>query len=812
MATEIIEEYDDLKPFHYLLSLSFNDFKTLTHRSGKNYNDKDRKETYKKMINFCNIVIKSKGTITRVYTHSLKTPKGLGGRLFSGGSIQSMPKEIRGLLMKHTTDVDMKNSHPKILAYICKKNNIPCMYLDYYVNNRNLVLSQFSDKDEGKSTILKQLNTDKIIYGKGINELGKEIVSLQKKIIALDEFKEFEETIDAKEWNKNGSYLNKIMCYYENLILTSARKAIKEYNTNIQMRALMFDGFMPQGNYYDDKELLKHITHHVNNEFEGLNMEWDYKEHDNSIKIPDDFKYDENKKPKSEYDNDDAKVIFEKDKLTHFDSDYFNTFKSNYLIQKKYIEHFICKVIRPEPQYIYLEDEESDIGKKSCIFSEGNILTAFRHLITETKTKDDEIKEVRFTNIWLNDPKIKCYNKLDFIPYNGFIPEQNNTKVFNLFTGYNPKILSKYNEEKEDIILKPFFELGVELCGGVQDHFDYLLKYFSHMIQKPNERIPICFIIKGKQGTGKNVFLNAIGKLIGKEHYITSANPKDFFGDYAEGFYHKLLVNMNECEGKDTFDFEGKIKSFITEDTITINPKNVRPSQIRNMARVFIFTNKPNPIPIDVKSSDRRYTVYQTTDKYLNKKYGTIFWKKLIEHFNKEEFIACLYNYLNKQKIDQFDWLGQRPITEAYKEMCKLYVPVEALFLENYLIKYRGCLIKPDSDSDDEETDNESITSKMEIQQNPLTKEIYEEYTKYCKTHGFTSDRTFQPSISRFLNKCNELELPHTIVKSQGYNEFRFTPKEVYDFLVKKKWINRDIDDDEIIIEDVKGEDVEFEI
>lgn len=88
--------------------------------------------------------------------------------------------------------------------------------------------------------------------------------------------------------------------------------------------------------------------------------------------------------------------------------------------------------------------------------------------------------------------------------------------------------------------------------------------------------MPICFIIKGSQGTGKNVFLDCIGNLINSDYYITSSNPKDFFGDYAEGFYRKLLVNINEVELKDTFDFEGKIKSFITEDTITLNAKFLR--------------------------------------------------------------------------------------------------------------------------------------------------------------------------------------------------------------------------------------------
>ena len=52
--------------------------------------------------------------------------------------------------------------------------------------------------------------------------------------------------------------------------------------------------------------------------------------------------------------------------------------------------------------------------------------------------------------------------------------------------------------------------------------------------------------------------------------------PSDFFSDDAEGAFRKLLVNVNEEESKDTFQNEGQFKSFITEDTIVVNPKYVR--------------------------------------------------------------------------------------------------------------------------------------------------------------------------------------------------------------------------------------------
>jgi hypothetical protein len=499
---------------------------------------------------------------------------------------------------------------------------------------------------------------------------------------------------------------------------------------------------------------------------------------------------------------------FDKNKLINFDSHYMNTFKQFYHIQKQYFEKFVCKVMRPAPMYIYVESNNKDLGKQSCIWRESELVDGFKHITTEIET-EQTIKDKRFIDLWINDGMILCYNKMDFIPYNGTEQQQDDKTIYNLFNGYNPVIETKFNESKSDIILKPFFDLGIQLCGGNKDHFDYVLKYFAHTIQKPNERIPICLIFKSKQGVGKNVFLTPISSIIGKDYFITSSNPKDFFGDYAEGFYHKLLVNMNECEGKDTFDFEGKIKSFITEDSITINPKFVRPTTIQNVARLIIFTNKPNPIPIDVKSTDRRYCVFQSTEHFLNKKYGTIFWKNLIEHFNKPEFLACLYKYLNSQNIDDVDWKGDRPITDAYKEMCKLYVPIEALFFENYIDQVKPKFLdddgKPLELTEQENKDWNETTSNT-------NKKVYDDYVKFCKEFGFSNEKTFQPSIQKFNSKCSELKIPHQIIKSIGHNEFRFIAKEVYDLLLKEKYINRYIDDPEIVIEDVKGDNIQFEI
>jgi len=146
--------------------------------------------------------------------------------------------------------------------------------------------------------------------------------------------------------------------------------------------------------------------------------------------------------------------------------------------------------------------------------------------------------------------------------------------VFNLFEGFNPDI---YGEEmNEDTIQKkitPYLDLVKELCGGEEDHAMYFHRFIAQIFQDPNRKVPICVIFKGKQGTGKNMMLDAIGNMLNKTHYITSSKPTDFFGDHAEGFCKKLLVNLNECEGKNTFDFEGKLNRLLQRIPSPLTPR-----------------------------------------------------------------------------------------------------------------------------------------------------------------------------------------------------------------------------------------------
>lgn len=486
-------------------------------------------------------------------------------------------------------------------------------------------------------------------------------------------------------------------------------------------------------------------------------------------------------------------IVFDESKLKIFDTKYFMSFKQ-YSIQKKYFEHFVCMVMRPEPFYIYCETE-TNISKDVCMYSQNKIIETFRHLkFIKKEIKGETIIEVEksFINEWIDDDNKKAFHRADFMPYGEHQKQPEN--IYNLFRGFNPHCKSPYDKNKSKALLQPFKDLWKELCGGNEDHFNYFYKTIAHMIQKPNEKLPIAYIIKGPQGTGKNVGLKAIANLIGRQHYITSSNPKDFFGDYAEGFINKLLVNLNECEGKDTFDFEGKIKSFITEDTIMVNQKYMRPFEILNLALTFITTNKSNPIPIDVKSGDRRYIVFQTTVFYLHAKYGSKFWEKLIKHFERPDFIACLYDDLMSIDISKTNWKGERPITTAYLEMCKLYTPVEVLFFEHYCVNNK---ITPNLLATNVYHDN--IDCMEEGQ------DLYNMFNKFC--NDFKFNRNGERSIKSFYSKIIELEIPVRITTPHNLKTYHFNTHEVLSYFKEKKWIDKTDDDVIVPAQDTTGDE-----
>ena len=93
------------------------------------------------------------------------------------------------------------------------------------------------------------------------------------------------------------------------------------------------------------------------------------------------------------------------------------------------------------------------------------------------------------------------------------------------------------------------------------------------------------------------------------------------------------------------------------------------------------------------------------------------------------------------------------------------------------------------------------------MNQNKTANYIFKSYEKFCKEYKFYKENQ-SPNIRAFNGRLVDLELPMKRVKTGGVIKWVFNAKEIYDFLIMKKWIGNYNDDEDYEEETDKGIDM----
>ena len=173
------------------------------------------------------------GTIKTTY----KQNSGFG-RFHAVGSMsmQSMSREIRHTIASEFyVDIDVKNAHPVILRFMCEERGIPCKYLSRYNKKRDEFLAELStDRDQAKTAVLSMINGGKKAAADienppaWLENFKKELKNIHKKFAKDPAFKKHKEKRvgEGVDYNHEASYMNTLLCDFENKILQTIYKAI----------------------------------------------------------------------------------------------------------------------------------------------------------------------------------------------------------------------------------------------------------------------------------------------------------------------------------------------------------------------------------------------------------------------------------------------------------------------------------------------------------------------------------------------------------------------------------------------------------
>lgn len=441
-------------------NLSYTKFKELT---PKCKNDKERKIYFTRFMTFIKHLGKAKGEITRCYAYTENTPNHIGGRLFCGNSIQGISADIRGFLCHgYTTDIDMKNCHPKLLAYLCRKHNIDHPVLRDYINRRDEIIC---DMDNGKTQFLISTNTEKPIRTthKFLRSYDKEMKFIHKQLIAEPEYASLFQIIPQK-MNWTGSAINRLLCIYENKCLEIIHKVITR--KGIEIFSLMFDGLMVYGNYYDDRNLIIEI----NDALSEYDMVVAYKSHSNLLQL-EDISADEKEADEQITQKEATKIVYE-----------------------SYPHWVYCE----KDLYVFDEDvglwTTDDIIKNKIISKYAPV--GFNSCLNSIKTLREFICIFCINNNWLKQKNKSAIGKLLF--NNGYY--DGDTKKF--YTEFNPEIVF-FSKIHQDYV--PLSNVDIVPLQNLID------KYFYNPLNQETGDYFMDTLSKGLFGFQHKRFVMALG-------------------------------------------------------------------------------------------------------------------------------------------------------------------------------------------------------------------------------------------------------------------------------------------------------------
>ena len=250
------------------------------------------------------------------------------------------------------------------------------------------------------------------------------------------------------------------------------------------------------------------------------------------------------------------------------------------------------------------------------------------------------------------------------------------------------------------------------LCSAEQnsaDLFTWAIRWLAYPIQHPGAKMRTALIFHGPQGTGKNLFFEAIMAIYGEYGRIVGqAEIEDKFNDWAS---RKLFLIADEVVARqELYHVKNKLKSFVTGEWIRINPKNVAAHDERNHCNVVYLSNETQPLPIE--QDDRRHFVIWTPAKL-----SATFYQDVRDEINAGG-IAALHQYLLDIDLGDFDEHTKPPETQAKRDLIDVGAGNVQRFIKAWLGGDTSHPVCPCGSSD-----------------------LYIAYTRWCREDGVRNPR-----------------------------------------------------------------------
>lgn len=720
-----------------LTRLTFKDWKGIFDKTGLYENEDERKYAHTTLKKYCESIIRSNGKLHVIYSHSKKDLNREWGRLYADVlGMQMLCNNIRAFLIGDCcTDVDMVNSAPTIIRWLCIQHDFDNYdTLDKFINCRQDFYDELESdgytKLECKKFLMRILFNDKVngVLKKfpKMHKLDLEIKGIQKYLFKdfQSQYKEIFESVKDVEDNKAGKFMCRLTNTIENQILQTMIKVIS--NHSIEICSLVFDGVIIYGNHYNNNKLLEDIMDEVENEFVGMEAKFKYKEFDKTL-TPDNI-------PKSQRDlNTELKLA----SLEEINEKYYE-------IEKEFEKtHFKLKY---PVQFGWYEQGWEDINW----YSKVDFINANSEIICGHDSKG---KPVSFVRKWIDsNPNIRQYDMIGNYPVVSKCP----SNIFNIWVPFRCEIIMNEPYQHQELGFQYIMYHIKGICGEMADFFNISI---AHSIQCPDTHGKLV-CLTGPEGAGKTtVYEVLLPNMLGNIKVFQAKSISEVTDKFNAPIEHSYYIILNETDenriSKDQYEI---LKSLVTDGRMTIERKGKDKYQITSFKRVVIVTNRDKPVY--TTQTSRRPVIIKCLGTFLG---DTNHFTKLRAYMNNIDVVRTCYSYYkNLPKADE----------KSFREM------------QIELSEYHKDLNNENRDPIDFFLETVTLNSKKLAEVKISTKALLDKYVDWATDNHFKDEiskyntQTFSGAFSRFIiqsiqPKVKNVEIiKHTRMNSneRGFN------------------------------------------
>lgn len=657
-------------------------------------------------------------------------------------SASHLTKSIRFLVMgDKVIDCDFRASHPSISRRIFESLDLQCPFLDQYINDKKAIAEKVGMKlEEFKE------HCNAMLYGgsykhHALNDWLKnfyyEANFVYECCWRLNGYKLYNyleskglDTDDEK--NPQCQVASYVAQEFEDRCLMILKEEVEKIN--FQVCSYCYDGLMVQKQGKDDEIRLQQAFEMAEMKIKmklGFDMKIVIKPMETAVKIP-----------KTTYN-----VMKYK---------YENNLKLCYIQnEKKYAK----QIIRWKNKKGKLSKEKQNDDDKGIVawqkYTKEELLnddqTKFKQL-----DKKGNIEKKQFLKVWCNDE-----NRQEFMSCGMKPPGLDVDIELNCWEGfYLQEAADKLKLKDCQEIFEYYKKFISYLISEEGDALEWFLDTQASLIQNPGQKLGVCNIIKSKcQGVGKGTLKEILFKLLRNKNTfvdnVISCSYEYLFGAFNEIKSEKLLIIVDESEGRDQIKYQGKMKEAVSDSQFTNNGKNKTMKTDYGYEKYYIFSNKTHPIFFESGSNNRRWAVFEHQGtKQMSSKYRNELVDKLI---NNEDNLCKLFKALKERKITHT--LNYPPETKARIFHTNYAQPQIERFLE-HLLEVFGA----------------------EGKQDFRNMEFYQRYREFCIDSGCEKDkistqRNFTPTMVEYGDKYGFIKQQRTTSR-----------KWIVDFELLGKW------------------------